>query len=311
MKVMRLADSAQATALVADDIPQPRPQRGELLIRVHAVGLTPTEPLWSPTTHTQDGGKRSGAIMGHEFSGVIAAVGEDAAGFEIGEEVYGMNDWFADGALAEYCLTRPGSVARKPSRLTHAEAASVPIAALTAWQGLVVRARLLAGEHVLVHGGAGAVGSFAVQVARFLGARVTTTASAQQIEFVTDLGAEGVIDYGAVRFEERVSGMDVIFDTIGRDTLQRSWGVLKPGGRMVTIAADSEYATDERVKQAYFIVEPNHEQLVRIGGLLESGDLRPVVDTVMPIDQASAAFSGGVKERRGRGKLVATLPPGT
>ena len=311
MKVMRLADSAQATALVADDIPQPRPQRGELLIRVHAVGLTPTEPLWYPTTHTQDGGKRSGAIMGHEFSGVIAAVGEDAAGFEIGEEVYGMNDWFADGALAEYCVTRPGSVARKPSHLTHAEAASVPIAALTAWQGLVVRARLLAGEHVLVHGGAGAVGSFAVQVARFLGARVTTTASAQQIEFVTDLGAEGVIDYGAVRFEEQVSGMDVIFDTIGRDTLQRSWGVLKPGGRMVTIAADSEYATDERVKQAYFIVEPNHEQLVRIGGLLESGDLRPVVDTVMPIDQASAAFSGGVKERRGRGKLVATLPPGT
>ena len=311
MKVMRLADSAQATALVGDDIPQPRPQRGELLIRVHAVGLTPTEPLWSPTTHTQDGGKRSGAIMGHEFSGVIAAVGEDAAGFEIGEEVYGMNDWFADGALAEYCVTRPGSVARKPSRLTHAEAASVPIAALTAWQGLVVRARLLAGEHVLVHGGAGAVGSFAVQVARFLGARVTTTASAQQIEFVTDLGAEGVIDYGAVRFEERVSGMDVIFDTIGRDTLQRSWGVLKPGGRMVTIAADSEYATDERVKQAYFIVEPNHEQLVRIGGLLESGDLRPVVDTVMPIDQASAAFSGGVKERRGRGKLVATLIPDT
>jgi len=311
MKVMRLADSAQATALVADDIPQPRPQRGELLIRVHAVGLTPTEPLWSPTTHTQGGGKRSGAIMGHEFSGVIAAVGEDAAGFEIGEEVYGMNDWFADGALAEYCVTRPGSVARKPSHLTHAEAASVPIAALTAWQGLVVRAKLLAGEHVLVHGGAGAVGSFAVQVARFLGARVTTTASAQQIEFVTDLGAEGVIDYGAVRFEEQVSGMDVIFDTIGRDTLQRSWGVLKPGGRMVTIAADSEYATDERVKQAYFIVEPNHEQLVRIGGLLESGDLRPVVDTVMPIDQASAAFSGGVKERRGRGKLVATLPPGT
>jgi NADPH:quinone reductase-like Zn-dependent oxidoreductase len=311
MKVMRLADSAQATALVADDIPQPRPQRGELLIRVHAVGLTPTEPLWSPTTHTQDGGKRSGAIMGHEFSGVIAAVGEDAAGFEIGEEVYGMNDWFADGALAEYCVTRPGSVARKPSRLTHAEAASVPIAALTAWQGLVVRAKLLAGEHVLVHGGAGAVGSFAVQVARFLGARVTTTASAQQIEFVTDLGAEGVIDYGAVRFEERVSGMDVIFDTIGRDTLQRSWGVLKPGGRMVTIAADSEYATDERVKQAYFIVEPNHEQLVRIGGLLESGDLRPVVDTVMPIDRASAAFSGGVKERRGRGKLVATLIPDT
>lgn len=307
MKAMRLSGSAQALELIEEDIPQPQPQRGELLIRVHAVGLTPTEPLWYPTTHTKEGGTRSGAIMGHEFSGVIAALGQGVAGFEAGDELYGMNDWFADGALAEYCVTLPSSVARKPSRLTHVEAASVPIAALTAWQGLVVRAKLQAGEHVLVHGGAGAVGSFAIQVARFRGARVTTTASAQQIDFVTELGAERVIDYGAVRFEEHVAGMDVVFDTIGRDTLQRSWSVLKPGGRMVTISADSEYSTAERVKQAYFIVEPNQEQLIRIEDLLESGELRPVVDTVLPLTRAFAAFVGGVKERRGRGKMVATV----
>ena len=311
MKAMRLSDSTQAPGLIEATVPQPQPQRGEVLVRVYAVGLTPTELLWYPTTHNKDGGKRSGAIPGHEFSGVIAAVGEGTIGCEIGEEVFGMNDWFADGALAEYCVTQPGSVARKPSRLTHVEAASVPIGALTAWQGLFDRARLQAGEHVLVHGGAGAVGSFAIQLARFRGARVTTTVSAQNLDFVKELGAERVIDYGAVRFEEQVSGMDVVFDTVGRDTLHRSWGVLKPGGRMITIAADSEYATDSRVKQAYFIVEPNHEQLIRIGELLESGDLHPVVDTVLPLAQASAAFTGGVKERRGRGKLVATVAQAT
>jgi NADPH:quinone reductase-like Zn-dependent oxidoreductase len=118
------------------------------------------------------------------------------------------------------------------------------------------------------------------------------------------LGAEQVIDYHAEDFEENVSGMDVVFDTVGGDTLQRSWGVLKPGGRMITIAAESEGNTDNRVKRAFFIVEPNHQQLIRIGELLESGDLHPVVDAVLPLTQASAAFTGEVKERRGRGKLV-------
>lgn len=255
----------------------------------------------------KDGEKRSRAILGHEFSGVIAAVGGETVGFEIGQEVYGMNDWFADGAMAEYCVTQPSSVAHQPPRLTHVEAASVPIGALTAWQGLFDRARLQAGEHVLVHGGAGAVGIFAIQLARFRGARITATASARNLNFVTGLRAERVIDYRAVHFEENVSGMDVVFDTVGGDTLQRSWGVLKPGGRMITIAVESETTTDNRVKQAFFIVEPNHEQLIRIGDLLESGDLHPVVDAVLPLTQASAAYTGEVRERRGRGKLVVTV----
>ena len=156
MRRMRLSDAAQAPVLIEEHVPQPQPQRGELLVRVYAAGVTPTELLWYPTTHNKDGEKRSRAIPGHEFSGVIAAVGEETVGFEIGQEVYGMNDWFADGAMAEYCVTQPSSVAHKPPRLTHVEAASVPIGALTAWQGLFDRARLQAGEHVMVHGGAGA-----------------------------------------------------------------------------------------------------------------------------------------------------------
>lgn len=309
MKAMRLSDSAGTPVLVEEDVPQPQPGRNELLVRVCAAGVTLKELLWYPTTHNKNGERRNRAVPGHEFCGVVAAVGENAGGFDIGQEVYGMNDWFADGAMAEYCITQPTSLAQKPASLTHVEAASVPIGALTAWQGLFERARLQAGERVLVHGGAGAVGIFAIQLARLRGAHVTATASARNLAFVSALGADRVIDYRAVRFEENVSEVDVVFDTVGGETLQRSWRVLKPGGRMITIAADSEATNDDRVKQAFFIVEPNHKQLIQIGELLAAGDLYPVVDAVLPFSQAPAAYTGGVKERRGRGKLVVAVTP--
>ena len=307
MKTMRLSDSGQLSVLVGQDGPLPQPGRDELLVRVYAAGVTPTELLWYPTTHSKNGESRSHAVPGHEFSGVIAAVGEDVVGFEIGQEVYGINDWFADGALAEYCLTQPTSVAQKPPRLMHVEAAAVPIGALTAWQGLFERARLQAGKRVPVYGGAGAVGVFAIQLARLHGAHVTTTASARNHAFVSQLGADQVIDYRAVRFEESVRDMDVVFDTVGGDTLRRSWGVLKPGGRMITIAADSETSTDERVKQAFFLVEPNQTQLTQIGDQLEKGDPQPVVDAVLPLTRASVAYTGEVRQRRGCGKLVVAV----
>src|SRR5215475_9130651 len=304
MKAMRLADSGATAVLVEENVPQPQPGRGELLIQVHAAGVTSKELLWYPTTHKKSGERRSGAVPGHEVSGVVAAVAKDTPGFDVGQEVYGMNDWFSDGATAEYCITQPSSIAPKPAGLTHVEAASVPIGALTAWQGLFDRARLQAGERVLVHGGAGAVGLFAIQLARFQGAHVVSTASARNLAFVSELGAEQVFDYQATRFEEKLSEIDVVFDTVGGETLQRSWSVLKPGGRMITIAAESEATADERVKQAFFIVEPNHEQLTRIGKLLETRRLQTVVDAVLPLAQASVAYTGEVKQRRGRGKLV-------
>ena len=150
MRRMRLSDAAHAPVLIEEHVPQPQPGRGALLVRVYAAGVTPTELLWYPTTHAKNGERRGRAVPGHEFSGVIAAVGAETVGFDIGQAVYGMNDWFADGALAEYCITQPTCVAHKPPRLTHVEAASVPIGALTAWQGLFDRAQLQAGEHVLV-----------------------------------------------------------------------------------------------------------------------------------------------------------------
>jgi NADPH:quinone reductase-like Zn-dependent oxidoreductase len=274
---------------------------------VYAAGVTPTELLWYPTSHTRSGERRDRAVPGHEFSGVIAASGKDVTDIAAGQEVYGLNDWFADGALAEYCITQPSFVAPKPSHLTHVEAASIPIGALTAWQGLFDRAQLKAGERVLVQGGAGAVGAFAVQLARYRGAHVIATASARNVGFVSRLGAGQVIDYRAEPFEAKAAKVDVVFDTVGGEVLERSWAVLKPGGRMITVAASSEGPTDERMKQAFFIVEPNREQLIEIGRLMESGDLQPVVDVVLPISQASAAFTGEIRQRQGHGKMVVAV----
>lgn len=310
VRAIRLTIKGRATKLVEEDVPQPMPGEDELLIRVRAAGITPTELQWYPTSHNRKGESRIGAIPAHEFSGVVAGMGERVTGFNAGDEVYGMNDWFADGALAEYCITKPAWVAEKPSRLTHAEAASVPIGALTAWQGLFDRAGLQAGERVLVHGGAGAVGIFAVQLARFLGAHVIATASARNLDFVSQLGAEQVIDYGVVRFEENVDAVDVVFDTVGGDTFGRSLKVLKPDGRMITIVGEEEdTATSERQKQAFFIVEPSRQQLAEIGSLIETGRIHPVADLALPLNQAPNAYEGKVKQRRGRGKMVAEILP--
>ena len=307
MKAMRLADSGDSSALVEEDIPRPLPGRGEVLIKVYAVGVTSKELLWYPTTHDKNGERRRRAVPGHEFSGVVAAVGDDVDHFVVGQEIYGMNDWFADGATAEFCITQPANIASKPVTLTHIEAASVTISALTAWQGLFERAKLRPGEHVLVHGGAGGVGLFAIQLARFAGAQVTTTASSRNSEFVRQLGAERAIDYRAMPFEKQVTEVDVVFDTVGGETLRRSWSVLKPGGRMVTVAADSEAIMDERTKQGFFIVEANGEQLARIGRMLDAGELRTEVDAVLLLHRAAEAYAGTVKERRGRGKLVISV----
>jgi NADPH:quinone reductase-like Zn-dependent oxidoreductase len=307
MKSFCLTDTTQT--LIEKEIPQPTPQAGEVLIRVHAAGVTPTELGWYPTSHTKDGGKRAAAVPSHEFSGEIAWVGEGVEDLSIGQEVYGMNDWYANGALAEFCITQPGSIAPKPRALTHAEAASLPIGALTALQGLFDRAHLRAGEHVLIHGGAGAVGTLAIQLAHHSGAYVIATVSARDIEFVKGLGADEAIDYKAAPFEKTARDIDVVFDAVGGETLQRSWSVLKNNGRMVTIASTGEEAADERTKRAFFIVELNRRQLIEVAELVDNGALRPVVDTVLPFAQAPLPYAGKIEnvEKKSRGKLVVAV----
>src|SRR4029077_6437422 len=304
---MQVNKADQGPVLILAELQKPEAGLGEILVNVHAAGVTPTELLWYPTTHTKSGTARMGTVPGHEFSGVITAIGKDVQGFEVGDEVYGMNDWFTDGATAEFCITLPQNIARKPATLSHEAAASVPIGALTSWQGLIGRARLERGERVLIHGGAGAVGLYAVQLAHIRGARVITTVSTQDIDFVKRLGADKAIDYKACRFEREVRDVDVIFDAVGGDTLERSWGVLKPGGRMITIAADSEGTADQRLKDAFFIVEPNQKQLVEIAKQLDAGHLRAFLKTTVPLNEPSAAYSGAVMDKSGFGKIVIAI----
>ncbi len=308
MKVVRLADSGQPV-LIPDEAPQPRPGRGELLIRVCAAGVIWAELSLYPTTHTKTGAARTGAIPAHEFSGVVAAVGEEVGSLELGYEVFGMNDWYAEGALAEYCLAPFSAVAPKPRSLSYTDAASVPISALTAWQGLFDRARLQPGERVLVHGGAGGVGIFAIQLARLHGAHVIATASGRNRGFVADLGAEQVIDYRTSRFEDSAQGVDVVFDTVGGETLDRSWAVLNSNGRVVTTASTAAQSADVRVQRAFFIVEPNQKQLAEVAALLDAGRLRTVVGKVIPLSQAPAAYAGSLP-RPDRGKLVVAVAGG-
>jgi NADPH:quinone reductase-like Zn-dependent oxidoreductase len=308
MKAMQLNHADQKPVLIATELPQPAPGEGELLIRVHAVGVTPTELNWYPSTHAKDGTPRKGAVPGHEFSGVIAALGKNTKGFEVGQDIYGMSDWFANGAIAEFCVTQPQNIAPKPLTLSHEAAATVPIGALTAWQGLFERAKMQPGERVLIQGGAGAVGLFAVQLAHQHGAHVIATASQKNLQLVAELGADEVIDYRASRFEDRSGKVDVVFDTVGGDALDRSWSVLNAGGRLVTIVSGLPDNAEQRVKDTFFIVEPSQKQLLEVARLLDAGTLKTYINAVVPFEEASNAYSGYVRGKLGYGKVVIVIP---
>ncbi len=211
-----------------------------------------------------------------------------------------------DGAEAAFTIALPGELAPKPRTLDHVQAAAVPLSALTAWQALFVHARLAAGQTILIHGAAGGVGVFAVQLARWAGAHVIATASARNRDFLRELGANEVIDYTTTRFEEAVHGVDFVFDTVGGDTLQRSWQVVKPGGVLLSIVSPRPSFAEAKeydVRPVWFIVQPNREQLVKIGALIDEGKVRPIIDTVLPLAQARQAYEQGAKGHT-RGKIV-------
>jgi NADPH:quinone reductase-like Zn-dependent oxidoreductase len=284
----------------------PIPGRGEVLIAVRAAGVIPTELQWYPSTHTKEGTPRERATPGHEFAGTIAALGEEVNDYRVGDRVFGMNDWFAEGATAEFCVTTPAQIAPLPIGMSDETAATVPISALTAWQGLIERGHLKRGERVLTHGAAGAVGLYAVQLARMQEASVLATASSNDIEFLKGLGADEVIDYKTQRFED-AGPFDLIFDTVGGEVLERSFHALAPGGRVVTIAANAEGISAEHIKASFFIVEPSHEQLVTIAALLEQKKLIPFVKASAPFSEAGAAYANALPGTMSRGKIVIVL----
>jgi NADPH:quinone reductase-like Zn-dependent oxidoreductase len=305
MHAVRAHARGGAEQLRLEEVPKPEPRAGEALVRVHAAGITPTELDWPETWADRNGHDRTPIIPSHEVSGVVEELGHGVTHVVAGEEVYGLVPFENDGAAAEYVAVRARDLAPKPATLDHGGTAALPLSALTAWQAFTEQAHVQAGDHVLVHGGAGGVGAFAVQIAKVLGARVTATASAGDIEYVRSLGADTVIDYRAAPFEEVVSAVDVVLDPIGGRTTEASIGVLVEGGRLITLAAPPTVTLPEarRLSARFFIVEPVRSQLVELARLVDEGRIRAEVAAVFPLEDFAAAYEFARTTRR-HGKVV-------
>ncbi len=305
MKAVRLHKRGGPEQLVYEDAPQPVPGPGDALVRVHACAITRDELAWGTTYTTAQGVERLPTIPGHELSGVVEAVAAGVAAPAIGAAVYGLTDFRRDGGAAAYVLVRAADLAAKPATLSHVEAAAVPLAALTAWQAFFDHAKLSRGQRVLIHAAAGGVGTYAVQLAHWCGAHVIGTARATNTEFLRGLGADEVIDYTIDRFEEQVRDVDLVLDSVGGETLERSWGVLHKGGTLVTIAdsAPAETAAQYGVRGVEFIVEPNRAQLTEIARLIDAGKLRSIVQEKFALQDTRLAFERSAPGHN-RGKVV-------
>lgn len=304
MKAIRIHRRGGPESLVYENVPIPALQPGDALLSVYAASISPAEFTWH-IYETPDGRSRLPTIPSHEVSGVVAAVAPGVRDVEVGDAVYALTDFFRDGAAAEYVAVRATDLAPKPRNLEHASAAATPLSALTAWQALFDYARLTAGQRVLIHGAAGGVGSFATQLARWRGAHVIATASAGNVDFVRKLGADDVIDYVATPFESVVRDVDMVFDTVGGTTTERSWSVLRPNGLLVTIVRPPSplWTAGRTAAGLFFVVEPSRTQLNELSRLIDAGVIRPIVEAVLPLEQAREAYERGTRDHP-RGKLV-------
>ena len=294
------AYGADPGTLTFERVPVPQAGPGEVLVAVHATTVTAGELSWSDSWPI---------IPAHDLSGVVADVGDGVTDLRRGDDVYGLIAFDRPGAAAEFVAVPAADLAAKPTTVDHSTAATVPLAGLTAWQALVDHANVRAGQHVLVHGGAGGVGTYAVQVAVHCGARVTATASRADRDFVAGLGANAVIDY-ADRFEDYVSDVDVVIDTVGGETLKRSWRMVRPGGVVVGVA-DPPAAEDgaaHGVRGVYFVVEPSRSQLAELARLVDLGKVRPFVGRVFPLADTAVAVTTQ-RDEHVRGKVVIEVSP--
>jgi NADPH:quinone reductase-like Zn-dependent oxidoreductase len=305
MKALRIHARGGAEQLFFEDAPVPTTGPQDALVRVHATGITPAELTWDASYQNADGSSRIPSIPGHEVCGVVEALGAEAEGVQVDDEVYGLTDFFRDGAAAEFVAVAASSLAPKPKSIDHAHTAAVSLSALTAWQALFAHGNLSPGEIVLIHGAAGGVGTFAIQLARWRGARVIAAASARDAGFLRELGADEVVDYYAGAFEERFREVDLVLDTIGGEIQRRSWPVLKPGGLLVALTAPIPAGEAEKhaARGNFFIVEANREQLMEISRLVDDGRLRPIVSRILPLSLGAEAFVRDTSGNR-RGKTV-------
>src|SRR5215467_8332744 len=233
MQAARIHEFGSPEVLTLDNVPTPEPKRDEILVKVRAASVNPIDYKIRSGQYPGVKGDKLPVTLGRDVSGVVARCGEEVMTCRPGDDVYAMLDG-GHGGYAEYVLVRERDLVKKPERLDYAQAAAVPLAALTAWQGLFDHGRLEAGQHVLIHGGAGGVGHFAIQFAKEKGAIVSTTVASEDVDFAHELGADRAIDYKHERFEDRVRDVDLVLDLVAGDTQERSWSVVKKGGARVT-----------------------------------------------------------------------------
>ena len=288
MRVVQLRAPGGPEQLALVEADRPRPGPAEAVVRVHAAAITRDELEWPVD--------RLPAIPSYELSGVVEQVGRDVAGVATGDEVFALTPFDRDGVAADYAALPAELLVARPQALGHAESAAIPLPALTAWQGLFAHGELGPDERVVIHGAAGGVGAFAVQLARARGAYVIGTASAANLGMVRDLGAHEAVD-AVTPIEDAVEAVDVVFDTAGGERLRRGPAVLGAGGRLVSVA---EEPPDGGV---YFVVEPDRDQLRSIARMTGSGELRPAPVELYPLASARDAFARSLEPGR-RGKVV-------
>ena len=278
-----------AAGLTLSDIPRPHAAENDVIVRVHAAGFTPGELDWPGTWADRAGHDRALPVPGHDLSGVVTELGYGTIGPTVGQRVFGLADWTRDGSLAEYTAVEARNLAPLPADIDHTVAAALPISGLTAWQGLFDHAHLQTGQTVLIHGAAGAVGSIAVQLAHELGARVIGTGRTGDRETALSLGADAFVDLQAGRLED-AGEVDVVFDVISGEVLERSAPLVRAGGTLVTIVGPPKVRPADG-RAIFFVVEPDRFRLADLAQRVRSGRLKPIVGAVRPLAEVPSVFA--------------------
>ncbi len=332
MKAFILDRYKNKEAVRIGEMPEPAMRDSDVLVQIHAAGVNPLDDKIASGMFKLLLPYRLPLVMGNEMAGVVVRVGSKVRRFKPGDEVYGRPQTDRIGTFAQFIAMDEADVAMKPKNLTMEEAASIPLVGLTAWQVLIEKAGLKSGQKILIHAGSGGVGTFTVQLAKHLGAAVATTTSTANVDLVKSLGADFVVDYKKEDFEKVLSGYDVVLNTLGPDTLEKSLRVLKPGGTLISISGppDPDFAKEiglswvlrqvmrllsfgirskakrHHVSYSFLFMRANGEQLSAITSLIELGIIRPVVDRVFPFEQTKEALAY-VETGRSKGKVVVKI----
>jgi NADPH:quinone reductase-like Zn-dependent oxidoreductase len=302
MKAVVVHEFGGPEVMKYEDVPRPEPKEDEILVRVMAAAVNPVDAYVRQGKFSKGGLDKEPFIIGYDIAGTVEKTGASVKKFKAGDAVY---SYLEGGGYAEFALTKESETALKPRNINFVEAAAVPLAATTAWQALVDEARLSSGQSVLIHGGSGGVGSFAIQIAKARGAKVIATASTAHQDLLKQLGVDQAIDYTTTKFEDVVNGVDVVFNCVRADALARSYGVLKKGGVIVSITQDPDQTecAKHRIHCSSVGAHPDAKVLEELTKLIEAGKMKPIVSQTLPLADASKAHQQ-IETHHTLGKIV-------